>query len=87
MPSRFSATITIHHDPSEFGGNRVQNPTPPEGPTTPPSRSRRGQARRRQRAERIYGALFVLTALVVAADLVLGGRLWHDILKVIHRLP
>ncbi|MGC8486943.1 MAG: hypothetical protein ACP5QO_01800 [Clostridia bacterium] len=65
----------------------MQNPTPPEGPATPPSRSRRGQARRRQRVERIYGALFVLTALVVAADLVLGGRLWHDMLKVIHRFP
>jgi hypothetical protein len=65
----------------------VQNPEPTAGSSTRRSRSQRGLDRRRRQAERAYGTLFVLTALVVVADLVLGGRLWHDLLAVVHRIP
>lgn len=65
----------------------MQNPEPAAGSSPPPSRSQRGLDRRRRRAERAYGTLFVLTALVVVADLVLGGRLWHDVVAVVHRIP
>ncbi len=64
----------------------MQNPGPVED-SPPPSRSGRRRERQRRRAERMYGSLFVLTALVVMGDLVAGGPLWHAALKLFHRMP
>ena len=64
----------------------MHTPDIPAGSSSP-SRSQRGQTRRRRRAERAYGILFVLTALVVMGDLSLGGGLWHAVAVLWHRIP